>query len=583
MRGTLLGLLLVLFSASDGARAQSPRPPREFRFGHIAAIHGPRGGDWGQDLAVDADGSFFIVGTHSGLDLDGDGTVDLPAHGRGSAGGPGSDPLLVKLPPGGERATWVSTAAGDGLDFGTGVAPDGHGGAYMIGSVHGRMVFDTATRIGARGPSDGFLARYDAAGRPVWAIAVGGDRYDGLTDVAADSSGVVIVGAVGGPVDVDRDGTVDIGSSSGSILLVASFDAGGKLRWARGGANRGKVQAQAVAMDGDGSVFVTGQYQGSAADLDGDGRSDLPASPDGLQGFLAAFEAGGALSWVRRPAGALLGSVALAPNGDLLVLGVVPRGAADIDGDGRPDVEAPPGGQRMFLGRLTRSGRLVWLRPLAGAVVTKVASRGNRIVLGGLFRGRLDLDGDGTAEAVGYSDGHEDGMVAILRDDGSLEEVRGLVGISYDQVRAADFSPDGSSLYATGFVQRTVDADGDGHPEGDVKCDAFGDLVVVRYDAVAADCRPSMELELEDARSGAPLTADDATGVVSAGGRRWTADRQGSRLLVTLDRPGSYDVTVTKPGYATWRRAGVVVDARHCRDHPLRLAVRLVPEPAGHD
>jgi len=50
-----------------------------------------------------------------------------------------------------------------------------------------------------------------------------------------------------------------------------------------------------------------------------------------------------------------------------------------------------------------------------------------------------------------------------------------------EQARGLDFSADGRKLWMTGFVRLTADFDGDGVPEGAVRCDARGDIVWAGY------------------------------------------------------------------------------------------------------
>jgi hypothetical protein len=558
-------VLAALLATAVAAQTDAGVAPlsRAFRFVHAGAIAGPKGGEVGDDLAVAPDGSVFVAGYHSGLDLDNDGVVYVPAYGR-------ADPVIVKLKPGGESAEWISTAAGPGYDAATGVAPDGQGGAWVVGGFSTALRFDPTIKISSRGKSDGFLAHYDPSGKPLSAIAVGGGGIDGLSDVGVDGAdNVVIVGRVRGAVDIDRNGSNDAEGSADGSFLMASFDRQGALRWAKTAANQGNSNAQRLTVGAGGEIFVTGAYHGSGLDLDGDGRPDLPAKAEGQQGFLARYDAAGHLAWARAPGGTLFGHLAFAPNGDLLVLGAVGR-STDLDGDGHADVTVKTAGQHLFLARYTPAGDLRWARGFAAGIPVFVAAGGAHIALGGLYKGPLDLDGDGSIDARADPDGNAEGMLAILLDDGRLEEVWGVVGISYDQVRAVGFSPDAATIYTTGFVQRTADFDGDGVEEGNIKCDSYGDLFVARY-----DCSLEIEVALEDEATGKPLSAGDATAVLISGDYKPPVHAEGTRFLARLDRPGSYEITVTKPGYRRWVRGGVVVGRTDCADSPVRVVASL--------
>ncbi|MFN2420581.1 MAG: carboxypeptidase-like regulatory domain-containing protein [Gemmatimonadota bacterium] len=49
------------------------------------------------------------------------------------------------------------------------------------------------------------------------------------------------------------------------------------------------------------------------------------------------------------------------------------------------------------------------------------------------------------------------------------------------------------------------------------------------------------------------------------------------QLFGVFERPGTYDVTVTAPGYRPWRVTGVTVRADECHVIPERLTARLQP------
>jgi hypothetical protein len=91
-----------------------------------------------------------------------------------------------------------------------------------------------------------------------------------------------------------------------------------------------------------------------------------------------------------------------------------------------------------------------------------------------------------------------------------------------------------------------------------------------------------LNLEIRDAVTGAPA-ADGATATARDGAYTETLEPvPGPETnLVRIgagERPGTYDVTVTKPGFVTWERR-VTVTADECHVHPVLLDVRLSPTP----
>jgi len=88
-----------------------------------------------------------------------------------------------------------------------------------------------------------------------------------------------------------------------------------------------------------------------------------------------------------------------------------------------------------------------------------------------------------------------------------------------------------------------------------------------------------------EARAGINVTVvDDATGAAITNGsgvaREGTFVEQlqsfGGQLGGAYEREGTYDVSVTAPGYQTWLREDVTVGADECHVIPVRLTARLV-------
>ena len=461
------------------AHADSPDPDR-FKYEQAWALAGPCCGDSGHDIAVEPDGSFFIVGNYGALDLDGDGRVDLKSEG-------GHDAIIMKGRPAGDLA-WVRAPRSPAMSFARlTVASDRSGGAYLVGGFQDSMRFQSGERIVSRGSTDGLLARYSADGDPLWARAIGGDRFDTLADASVDGAGhIYVTGTVQGAVDLDSDGRADAAIAAENGFVVASYDASGKLRWARVATSGHDITGSAISVTAEGTAHVAGHYAGADVDLDGDGRVDLPAPGAGGAPFLAQFDAGGQL----RSAGAFLGTgdnrignLAHASNGDLVASGYT-LGVIDLNGDGKAEVVSVEGKSTPYVARFDRKGALIWVRDFQQKErlsILDLAVGTDHVAVSGLYKDALDLDQDGRPDAAADPDGKSEGFVAILDGDGAIRQVLAITGPGHDQPRGVAFAPGDQSLSLTGFVRLTADFDGDGVPEGGVRCDNDGDIVWARY------------------------------------------------------------------------------------------------------
>jgi hypothetical protein len=100
--------------------------------------------------------------------------------------------------------------------------------------------------------------------------------------------------------------------------------------------------------------------------------------------------------------------------------------------------------------------------------------------------------------------------------------------------------------------------------------------------ACTLELRPGIVVEVRDAVTGAPA-ADGARLVARDGNYVETVDGPPAPNLTFLqaagERPGRYDLTVSKPGYHNWTRAGVRVRDGGCHVIPVQLEAQL--QPAG--
>ena len=98
--------------------------------------NGPVAADAGTDLVQDGAERFFLAGTQSGLDMDGDGQIEVPAE--------GADPVFAKLVPGeGDElaAAWIRSPTSPGFQVWGAVAPDRVGGVYGAGRFNQSVTF----------------------------------------------------------------------------------------------------------------------------------------------------------------------------------------------------------------------------------------------------------------------------------------------------------------------------------------------------------------------------------------------------------------------------------------------------------
>lgn len=251
--------------------------------------------DRAMGVAVDAAGNAYVVGeTLSNQNT-------FPVLGGPDTTFNGSlDAFIAKVNATGTGLIYCGYIGGQFRDFGTKVAVDGSGNAYVVGyteSSDATFPVTVGPDLTYNGSIDAFIAKVNAAGNGlVYAGYIGGEDDDYARDVAVDGSGNAYVTGntssrmafpvVGGP-----DPTYNGGLNDAYITKVNATGSEFVFSGYLGGS--GSDTGHGIAVDSTGAVYVTGETTSNEGSFPVLGGPDLTFN--GMtDAFVAKLDAAGA-------------------------------------------------------------------------------------------------------------------------------------------------------------------------------------------------------------------------------------------------------------------------------------------------
>lgn len=207
---------------------------------------------------------------------------------------------------------------------------------------------------------------------------------------------------------------------------------------------------RAVAVDGEGHVWVTGLYRDKV-----DFGDKKPLTAQRVDGFLARLDPAGKLEWVRplsSPGDTISAAVATSDKDTGVVAGSF-SGEMKV-GDGAGTLKAE-GADDLFVAKFDATGRRLWATHVGGldedgANAVAVAP-GGTIAVTGIFSADVQV---GKQELTGGGD--TDILLMVLAPDGTVRWAKGWGAIGPDEGRALAFDQAGN-LYALVEFSREVD------------------------------------------------------------------------------------------------------------------------------
>ena len=339
---------------SDGFVA---RYGRDSQFDWGRTIASPEA-DTFMDVASDSKGNVYAIGLIGGpVDVDNDGKVDAGAVGQTQA-------LVVSYSPDGELR-WMRSAGGNANSRAASIATGPNDEIYIAGLYEkGAPDFDgdgkpdlpiseetTEEVIALRNASlyewNGFYARLDDKGAPLWVNGISGSQAQVAIHLGIAANGdLLVLGGYTAEPDFDGDGVADLEYRSikerlhkydldaNTFLMQVAPD--GEGVWTR----RYTAPAGHIAASEHG-ILLSGTYSGDL-DVDDDGIVEREADDDEFkEGFTMVLDERGDIRQVLPVVGRhrdIVNAAGFSPDGNTLYMTGSTSLGADFSGDG--EIEA---------------------------------------------------------------------------------------------------------------------------------------------------------------------------------------------------------------------------------------------------
>lgn len=202
-------------------------------------------------VAIDAQGNVIVAGSFRGsINLGGQ---DLTTNG-------GADVFVAKLDASGDHI-WSKSSGSPSDDEAHGVAVDANGDVYLTGHFRSSVVVGPNITLTSAGGEDAFLVKLDPSGKTLWGKSFGNSANQRAVGVAADAAGnVVVTGAFSGQIDFGKGPSSSAGSNDG---FVAKLDPTGAPLWARAFGGAADQGGATVALSPLGQSWITGYFAGT--------------------------------------------------------------------------------------------------------------------------------------------------------------------------------------------------------------------------------------------------------------------------------------------------------------------------------
>ncbi len=261
----------------------------------VTSIGGPER-DIATGIITDLFGNSYITGSFS---------HSMLFDNRGIFAKGGTDGFIAKILPDGS-VEWLVNVGGDGNDVVNDICLDSFSNLIITGYYTSQGFFDKI-ELNSEGNSDMFLARYTPEGQCLWAKSGGGEFFDEGMAVTCDNENRIYTtgkftkkAIIGGKELISNSDNTEFLDYE---IYVAKYFLNGMPDWVLQAGGEGDDEAQGIAADENGNVFITGSFTRNSKFGNSELQANVTGDFESKDIFVARINSNGTFYWAVRSGG----------------------------------------------------------------------------------------------------------------------------------------------------------------------------------------------------------------------------------------------------------------------------------------
>lgn len=338
--------------------------------------------------------------------------------------------------------SWGTYFGGSAADGAQAIQSDAQGNIYMAGFTNSTSGIATSgafhSAMGTPANMDAYLAKFDNAGKLLWATYYGGTADEIGFGVDVDHNGnAYLTGWTQSSTGIATKGAFQTSFGGNYDAFLAKFNGKGLLQWSTyyGGAN--DDYAFAVKTADSGKIYICGYSESNSAIASSGGFKTTNSG--GYDAYLAKFDSSGARQWATYFGGTafdLAYSLAHDTSGNMYISGYT-SSSSGIATKGAYQTSYGGGNNDAFVAKFNTSGSLLWATYFGGDGTNTghiATDKSGNLVLAGSTTSLF-----GIASTNGYKKtlaGGFDAYVALFNSSGNRLWSTYLGGVNDDEIDA---------------------------------------------------------------------------------------------------------------------------------------------------